>query len=121
MGELGFIDSYWYWRIRAESTIMDPENLPKKSYAQLCRDMGLTIVNTQAEHMLGIIELYEYLKSSPFIGPFGTIENPVLCPRSTLSALLAALAVLATVSTCRCGSAVVRASCTGVVNATRSS
>merc|ERR1719493_375130 len=27
---LGFIDSYWYWRIRAESTIMDPENLPKK-------------------------------------------------------------------------------------------
>merc|ERR1719454_972641 len=78
--ELGFIDSYWYWRIRAESTIMDPENLPKKSYAQLCRDMGLTIVNTQAEHVLGIIELYEYLKSSPFIGPFGTIENPVLIP-----------------------------------------
>merc|ERR1719159_1131201 len=78
--ELGFIDSYWYWRIRAESTIMDPENLPKKSYAQLCRDMGLTIVNTQAEHVLGIIELYEYLKSSPFIGPFGTIENPVLVP-----------------------------------------
>merc|ERR1711948_29420 len=26
------------------------------------------------------IELYEYLKSSPFIGPFGTIENPVLIP-----------------------------------------
>merc|ERR1712060_592103 len=65
---LGFIDSYWYWRIRAESTIMDPENLPKKSYKQLCRDMGLTIVNEAAEHILGIIELYEYLKSSPFIG-----------------------------------------------------
>merc|ERR1712203_376822 len=32
------------------------------------------------EHILGIIELYEYLKSSPFIGPFGTIENPVLIP-----------------------------------------
>eukprot|EP00929_Paragymnodinium_shiwhaense_P018046 TRINITY_DN1279_c0_g4_i1.p1 TRINITY_DN1279_c0_g4~~TRINITY_DN1279_c0_g4_i1.p1 ORF type:complete len:289 (+),score=56.52 TRINITY_DN1279_c0_g4_i1:76-867(+) len=78
--KLGFVDSYWYWRIRAESTIMDPENLPKKSYAQLCRDMGLTIVNPQAEHVLGIIELYEYLKSSPFIGPFGTIENPVLIP-----------------------------------------
>jgi len=77
---LGFIDSYWYWRIRAESTIMDPENLPKKSYQQLCRDMGLTIVNEGAEHILGIIELYEYLKSSPFIGPFGTIENPVLIP-----------------------------------------
>merc|ERR1719356_2284189 len=74
--DLGFIDSYWYWRIRAESTIMDPENLPKKSYAQLCRDMGLTIVNKHAEHVLGIVELYEYLKSSPFIGPFGTIENP---------------------------------------------
>jgi len=78
--DLGFIDSYWYWRIRAESTIMDPENLPKKSYKQLCRDMGLTIVNEKAEHILGIIELYEYLKSSPFIGPFGTIENPVLVP-----------------------------------------
>jgi len=78
--DLGFIDSYWYWRIRAESTIMDPENLPKKSYQQLCRDMGLTIVNEKAEHILGIIELYEYLKSSPFIGPFGTIENPVLVP-----------------------------------------
>merc|ERR1712025_1093697 len=73
-------DSYWYWRIRAESTIMDPENLPKKSYKQLCRDMGLTIVNEHAENVLGIIELYEYLKSSPFIGPFGTIENPVLVP-----------------------------------------
>merc|ERR1712176_1174691 len=78
--DLGFIDSYWYWRIRAESTIMDPENLPKKSYNQLCRDMGLTIVNEAAEHILGVIELYEYLKSSPFIGPFGTIENPVLIP-----------------------------------------
>lgn len=77
---LGFIDAYWYWRIRAESTIMDPENLPKKSYKQLCRDMGLTIVNEAAENILGVIELYEYLKSSPFIGPFGTIENPVLVP-----------------------------------------
>merc|ERR1712125_286967 len=45
-----------------------------------CRDMGLTVVNDKAEHVLGIIELYEYLKSSPFIGPFGTIENPVLVP-----------------------------------------
>lgn len=78
--ELSFLDSYWYWRIRAESTIMDPENLPKKSYKQLCRDMGLTIVNEPMEHWLGLIELYEYLKSSPFIGPFGTIENPVLIP-----------------------------------------
>jgi cytochrome c oxidase subunit 5b len=78
--KLGFVDQYWYWRIRSESTIMDPENLPKKSYAELCRDMGLTPVNTEAEHVLGVIELYEYLKSSPFIGPFGTIENPVLVP-----------------------------------------
>merc|ERR1719498_1273487 len=78
--DLGFIDSYWYWRIRAESTIMDPENLPKKSYKQLCRDMGLSTVNPETEHVLGIVELYEYLKSSPFIGPFGTFENPVLIP-----------------------------------------
>merc|ERR1711972_1237677 len=48
--------------------------------AQLCRDMGLTVKTQQAEHILGVIELYEYLKSSPFIGPFGTIENPVLVP-----------------------------------------
>merc|ERR1711862_132707 len=78
--DLGFIDAYWYWRIRAETTITDPENLPKKSYQQLCRDMGLTIVNEAAEHLLGVIELYEYLKSSPFIGPFGTVTNPVLVP-----------------------------------------
>lgn len=78
--QLGFIDSYWYWRLRAESTILDPENLPKKNYRQLCRDMGLSTVNPAAEHVLGIIELYEYLKSSPLVGPFGTIENPVLIP-----------------------------------------
>merc|ERR1711953_996973 len=42
--------------------------------------MGLSVMNSVAEHNLGIIELYEYLKSSPFIGPFGTIENPVLIP-----------------------------------------
>ena len=29
--DLGFVDSYWYWRIRAETAILDPENLPKKS------------------------------------------------------------------------------------------
>merc|ERR1711862_1030047 len=52
---LGFIDAYWYWRIRSESTIMDPENLPKKSYKQLCRDMGLATVNAPAEHMLGFL------------------------------------------------------------------
>merc|ERR1719335_1753539 len=78
--ELNFIDSYWYWRIRSESTILDPENLPKKSYKQLCRDMGLSTVYEPAEHVMGLIELYEYLKSSPLIGPFGTIENPVLIP-----------------------------------------
>merc|ERR1719183_2176114 len=77
---LSFIDSYWYWKIRSESTILDPENLPKKSYKQLCRDMGLSIVNEPAEHMIGLLELYEYLKSSPFVGPFGTLENPVLIP-----------------------------------------
>merc|ERR1712098_399011 len=82
---LGFIDAYWYWRIRAETTIMDPENLPKKSYQQLCRDMGLTIVNEAAEHLLGVIELYEYLKSSPFIGPFGTVTNPVLVPATHIA------------------------------------
>merc|ERR1711937_573448 len=81
--DLGFIDSYWYWRIRAETAILDPENLPKKSYKQLARDMGLVVVNQEAEHMMGIIELYEYLKGSPMIGPFGTIENPVLIPSIT--------------------------------------
>merc|ERR1719491_1639725 len=32
------------------------------------------------EHQLGLIELYEYLKSAPMIGPFGTIEHPVIIP-----------------------------------------
>merc|ERR1719478_400424 len=50
--DLGFVDSYWYWRIRAETAILDPENLPKKSYKQLARDMGLVVVNQEDEHMI---------------------------------------------------------------------
>jgi len=42
--------------------------------------MGLLQVNKPAEHVFGLVELYEYLKSSPFVGPYGTIENPVLIP-----------------------------------------
>ena len=63
-----------------ESTVMDPENLPKMSYSQLCCNMGLNIVNKAAENVLGITELYEYLKLPLFIGPFGTIGNLVLVP-----------------------------------------
>jgi cytochrome c oxidase subunit 5b len=33
--------------------------------------------------MMGLIELYEYLKGSPMVGPFGTIENPVIIPSIT--------------------------------------
>merc|ERR1712153_122490 len=73
---LGFIDSYWYWRIRAESTIMDPENLPKKSYKQLCRDMGLTITNEAAEHILGMIE-------NPVLVPAINTERVVGCVGGT--------------------------------------
>ncbi|KAL8455876.1 hypothetical protein Emag_000250 [Eimeria magna] len=76
--DLDFFGNYWYWRLRGEATILDPETLPKKSYKQLARDMGLQVVNEESEHMVGLLELYEYLKQSPFVGPFGTIENPVL-------------------------------------------
>ncbi|KAF8817718.1 hypothetical protein IE077_000618, partial [Cardiosporidium cionae] len=76
-----FFENYWYWRIRSESTLLaKPEELPNMSYRQLARDMGLQIVHEESEHMMGLLELYEYLKSSPFVGPFGTIENPVLVP-----------------------------------------
>ena len=78
--ELPAVDEYWYWRIRSETALLDPVNLPKKSYKELAREMGLTIVNAPNEHMMGLIELYEYLNSSPFVGPFGTIEHPVLVP-----------------------------------------
>lgn len=77
---MDFFENYWYWRLRGESTVMDYETLPKKSYKQLARDMGLQVVTEQAEHMCGVLELYEYLKSSPFVGPFGTVDNPVLVP-----------------------------------------
>lgn len=77
---LDFFENYWYWRIRAEASLLDAENLPKKSYKQLAADLGMQIVNNENEHMVGLLELYEYLKSSPFVGPFGTIENPVLVP-----------------------------------------
>ncbi|ORM41625.1 uncharacterized protein BXIN_2660 [Babesia sp. Xinjiang] len=77
---MDYFGSYWYWRIRGESTLMDPESLPKKSYKQLAVDLGMQVVNEPSEHMLGLLELYEYLKTSPFVGPFGTIKNPVLVP-----------------------------------------
>ncbi|KAF8822882.1 putative cytochrome c oxidase subunit [Cardiosporidium cionae] len=78
--QMDFFENYWYWRIRGEATLLNPESLPKKSYAQLARDLGLQLVREESEHMVGVLELYEYLKSSPFIGPFGTIEKPVLVP-----------------------------------------
>ncbi|EDO08649.1 putative cytochrome c oxidase subunit Vb [Babesia bovis T2Bo] len=77
---MDYFGSYWYWRIRGESSLMDPESLPKKSYKQLAVDLGMQVVNEPSEHMLGLLELYEYLKSSSFVGPFGTIKNPVLVP-----------------------------------------
>lgn len=66
--------------MRGEASVLDAENLPKKSYKQLAVDMGLQVATPEAEHMCGVLELYEYLKSSPFVGPFGTVENPVLVP-----------------------------------------
>lgn len=42
--------------------------------------MVLTVVNEATEQILGTMELRTYLKSSPIIGPFCTIENPVLVP-----------------------------------------
>lgn len=77
---LDFIQSYWYWKIRSESTLLNYDKLVKKSYKQLAIDMGMQIANIENEHMLALLEFYEYLKSSPFVGPFGTIENPVLVP-----------------------------------------
>ncbi|VWU51130.1 cytochrome c oxidase subunit 5B, putative [Hepatocystis sp. ex Piliocolobus tephrosceles] len=71
---LDFIQSYWYWKIRSESNLLNYEKLIKKSYKQLAIDLGMQ------EHMLALLEFYEYLKSSPFVGPFGTVENPVLVP-----------------------------------------
>ncbi|GBE61064.1 cytochrome c oxidase subunit [Babesia ovata] len=78
--KMDYFGSYWYWRIRGESTLMDADSLPKKSYKQLAVDLGMQVVNEPSEHMLGLLELYEYLKTSPFVGPFGTIKNPVLVP-----------------------------------------
>lgn len=40
----------------------------------------MQVVSEESEHMVGLLELYEYLKTAPFVGPFGTIENPVLVP-----------------------------------------
>eukprot|EP01068_Selenidium_serpulae_P009729 Selendium_serpulae@DN5307_c0_g1_i6.p1 len=80
---LDFFENYWYWRIRSDATLLDAENLPKKSYKQLARDMGMQLVTKQNEHMCAVIELYEYLKSATFVGPFGTIKNPVLVPAVT--------------------------------------
>ncbi|CDJ44987.1 cytochrome c oxidase subunit, putative [Eimeria tenella] len=77
---MDFFQNYWYWRLRAEAAILDPQQLPRKSYKQLARDMGLQIVTEENQHMVGLLELYEYLKTAPFVGPFGTTQNPVLVP-----------------------------------------
>ncbi len=42
--------------------------------------MGMPVVNKAMEHQMGLIELYEYLKGAMFIGPWGSVENPVLVP-----------------------------------------
>jgi len=80
---LDYIDNYWYWRIRKESTVLNPEKMVKTSYKQLAYDMGMPVVNKAMEHQMGLIELYEYLKVSPFIGPWGSIENPALVPSTS--------------------------------------
>eukprot|EP00922_Rhytidocystis_sp_ex-Travisia-forbesii_P018926 GHVS01028106.1.p1 GENE.GHVS01028106.1~~GHVS01028106.1.p1 ORF type:complete len:317 (+),score=44.99 GHVS01028106.1:135-1085(+) len=77
---MDFLENYWYWKVRSESTLLDTENLASKSYRQLARDMGMPIVTEHTEHYIGLLELYEYLKSAPFVGPFGTLENPVIVP-----------------------------------------
>ena len=43
--QMSCLDSYWYWRVLAESTILDPETLPKLFYKQLVCDMELTLMN----------------------------------------------------------------------------
>ena len=45
-------------------------------FEHLRLDMGLTIVDVAAEHLFGGVE--EYLRSSSFFDPFGTIENLAL-------------------------------------------
>ena len=63
-----------------ESTVLNPERMVKTSYKQLAYDMGMPVVNKAMEHQMGLIELYEYLKGAAFIGPWGSVENPVLVP-----------------------------------------
>lgn len=41
--QMDYFGNYWYWRIRGESTLMDSENLPKKTYKQLTRDLGMQV------------------------------------------------------------------------------
>lgn len=78
--QLDFFENYWYWRVRSEATVLDPENLPRKTYRQLAYDMGMQTISEKNEHLVGLLELYEYLVMAPCVGPFGTLENPVLVP-----------------------------------------
>ncbi|CAD7969959.1 unnamed protein product [Amoebophrya sp. A25] len=78
--EFDYLDHYWYWRIRKESTVMHPDRLVTLTYKQLAYDMGMPVVSETLEHHMGLIELYEYLKCSPMIGTFGTVENPTIIP-----------------------------------------
>eukprot|EP00389_Voromonas_pontica_P014775 GDKH01022956.1.p1 GENE.GDKH01022956.1~~GDKH01022956.1.p1 ORF type:complete len:300 (-),score=57.76 GDKH01022956.1:19-918(-) len=87
--KLDFYENYWYWQVRGDATMLNPEELPKKSYKQLTRDLGLAQIDEPSEQMVGLLELYEYLKEAPFIGPFGTVENPVIVPSAADERLVA--------------------------------
>ena len=79
--QMSCLDSYWYWRVLAESTILEPENFPKSLYKQLVCDTELTLRNEASMQDLSSIELHEHLNSSHIPGSFGTIENSTLICR----------------------------------------
>lgn len=51
-----FIQSYWYWKIRSESNLLNYEKLIKKSYKQLAIDLGMQV------HFFYLNCLWKYLQ-----------------------------------------------------------
>lgn len=56
-----FIQSYWYWKIRSESNLLNYEKLIKKSYKQLAIDLGMQV------RFYLLIEMFAIMHYSLFI------------------------------------------------------
>ena len=90
-------------------------------HIRLCRDVELTLNNESANHAFSLIELFEHLNFSHFLGSFGTLKIQFWRPPFSLKESSDMAAPMLKLSTCRSRSLARKESWTGVESASRSS